>query len=97
LNIATLRDRVLQQIVSWSIQPISESQADSLSFGFRQQRSVKQAIAFIYCKLSKTRITRNRSRFRPVKVGKEQFDSFNGKKAKFNSSKIYGNKKGKRN
>lgn len=97
LGIPTLRDRVLQQIVTWGIEPISESQADSLSFGFRQQRSAMQAIAFIYRKLSKSRITRKRSRFRPVKVGKKRFDAFFGKKAKFNSSKIYGNKKGKRN
>ena len=97
LGIPTLRDRVLQQIVTWAIQPISESQADSLSFGFRPQRSATQAIAYIYRKLSKSRITRNRSRFKPVKVGKERFNSFSGKKAKFKSSKVSGNKKGKRN
>lgn len=95
LGIPTLRDRVLQQIVTWAIQPISESQADSLSFGFRPQRSATQAIAYIYRKLSKSRITRNRSKFKPVKVGKERFDSFSGKKARFKSSKISG--KGKRN
>ena len=97
LGIPTLRDRVLQQIVTWGVQPITESQADSLSFGFRPQRSATQVIAYIYRKLSKSRITRNRSRFKPVKVGKEQFDSFFGKKAKFKNSKVYGNKKGKRN
>jgi len=97
LGIPTLRDRVLQQIVTWGIQPISESQADSLSFGFRPQRSATQAIAYIYRKLSKSRITRNRSRFKPVKVEKERFNSFSGKKAKFKSSKVFGNKKGKRN
>ena len=78
LGIPTLRDRVLQQIVTWGIQPISESQADSLSFGFRPQRSATQAIAYIYRKLSKSRITRKRSRFKPVKVGKERFDFFSG-------------------
>lgn len=97
LGIPTLRDRTLQQIVTWGIQPICESQADSLSFGFRPQRSATQAIAYIYRKLSKSRITRKRSKFRPVKVGKMRFDSFVGKKAKFKSSKISGIKKGKRN
>ena len=97
LNIPTLRDRVLQQIVTWGIQPIGESQADSLSFGFRPQRFAMQAIRYIYRKLSKSRITCNRSRFKPVKVEKKQFDSFFGKKAKFKSSKVYENKKGNRN
>lgn len=63
LGIPTLRDRILQQIVTWAIQPICESQADSLSFGFRPQRSATQATAYIYRKLSKSRITRKRSRF----------------------------------
>jgi retron-type reverse transcriptase len=97
LGIPTLKDRVLQQIVAWGIQPISESQADSLSFSFRPQRSATQAIAYTYRKLCKSRITRNRLRFKPVKVGKERFDSFSGKKAKFKSSRVYGNKKEKRN
>lgn len=97
LGIPTLRDRVLQQIVTWAIQPICESQTDSLSFGFRPQRSAIQAIAYIYRKLSKSRISRKRSRFKPVKVGKEQFESFVGKKAKFKSSKISGIKERKRN
>jgi hypothetical protein len=79
------------------IQSICESQADSLSFGFRPQRSATQAIAFIFCKLFKSRITRKRSKFKPVKVGKERFDFFTGKKAKFKSSKVSGIKKGKRN
>merc|ERR1711933_701949 len=97
LGIPSLRDRTLQQIVTWAIQPICESQADSLSFGFRPQRSATQVIAYIYRKLSKSRITRKRSKFKPVKVGKNRFDSFVGKKAKFKSSKISGIKKGKRN
>ena len=86
LGIPTLRDRVLQQIVIWGIQPISESQADSLSFGFRPQRSAIQAIAYIYRKLSKSRIIRKRARFKLLNVGKKQFVSFTGKKAKFKTS-----------
>ena len=64
-----------------------------MSFGFRPQRSATQAIAYIYRKLSKSRITRKRLKFRLVKVRKALFDSFVGKKAKFKSSKISGIKK----
>ena len=97
LGIPTLRDRVLQQIIVWGIQPISESQADSLSFGFRPQRSATQAIAYVYRKLIKSCIVPNNLRFKIIKVEKEQFNSFSGKKAKFRSFRIYENKKGKRN
>ena len=47
--------------------------------------------------MSKSRISRKRSRFRPVKVGRKRFDSFIGKKARFKSSKISGSKERKRN
>jgi len=70
LGIPTLRDRVLQQIIFWGISPISESQADALSFGFRPKRSAAQAIAYVYRKLSKSRITRKRNRFTPKKSWK---------------------------
>mgnify|MGYP001799392096 CR=1 FL=1 len=93
LQIPTLRDRVLQQIIAWGILPISESQADALSFGFRPHRSATQAIAYVFRKLSKSRITRKRNRFIPKKVGKEFHEFFRGKKAKFQSSKIYVDKK----
>lgn len=66
-------------------------------FGFRPQRSATQAIAYIFRKLSKSRITRKRSRFKPVKVGKERFEFFVGKKVKFKSFNISGIKEGKRN
>jgi retron-type reverse transcriptase len=89
LGIPTLRDRILQQIIAWGISPISESQADALSFGFRSKRSATQAIAYVFRKLSKSRITRKRNRFIPKKVGKESYESFRGKKAKFQSSKTY--------
>jgi retron-type reverse transcriptase len=67
--------------------------ADCLSFGFRPQRSARQAIAYIYRKLSKNRITQNKLKFKFVRVKKERFDCFMGKKAKFKSFKISGNKK----
>lgn len=96
LGIPTLRDRALQQIVTWGILPISESQADALSFGFRPKRSAAQAIAYVYRKLSKSRITRKRNHFIPKKVGKERYDSFVGKKAKFKSFKIFVGKEPKK-
>lgn len=83
LELYTLKDRVLQQILSWGIRPISESQADSLSFGFRPQRSAVQAIAYVYNKLLKSKAPWRRVEFKPVKVGKHQFTSFLGKKVAF--------------
>lgn len=96
LGVPILKDRVLQQIIVWGIFPISESQADALSFGFRPKRSAMQAIAYLYRKLSKSRITRKRIRFIPKKVGKERYGSFIGKKAKFKSSKIFVGKETKK-
>jgi retron-type reverse transcriptase len=93
LDIPTVRDRVLQQIVAWGIMPVTESQADALSFGFRPKRSATQAIAYVYRKLSKSRIACKRNRFTPKKVEKKIYESFTGKKAKFKSSKAYVSKK----
>ena len=56
-GIPTIRDRILQQIITWVILPINECQADLLSFGSRPTRSVTQAIAYILRKLSKSKIT----------------------------------------
>ena len=87
-GIPTLRDRVLQQIVTWGILPISESQGDALSFGSRPQRSATQAIAYIYKKLSRGKMNRVRNRFTLKKVGKKFYESFQGKKVKSRISKI---------
>jgi retron-type reverse transcriptase len=96
LGISTIRDRILQQIITWAILPISESQADSLSFGYRPIRTATQAIAFIYRKLTKSRITRNRDTYTPQKVSQERFNTFKGKKAKFRSFKTFKNDKNKK-
>ncbi len=98
LGIPTIRDRVLQQVIVWAIYPIAEFQADCLSFGFRKQRSSLQAISFIFRKLSKSRITRNRLMFKPTKVGLDRFKSFKGRKGKFKQAKIFvKNKRNKKN
>jgi retron-type reverse transcriptase len=89
LGIPTIRNRILQQIITWAILPISESQADSLSFGFRPGRSATQAVAYILRKLSKSRITRNRDMYSPRKVSEERFNIFKGKKSKFRSFKTF--------
>jgi retron-type reverse transcriptase len=96
-RLQTFKNRVLQQIVALGVQPIRESQADSLSFGFSLQRNVTQAIAFVNSKLSESRITQSMLRFDPVKVEKKQYDSFSGKKSKFQNRKTSGNTKRKRN
>ena len=98
LGVPTLRDRVLQQVIVWAIHPIVEFQADSLSFGFRKQRSSLQAISFIYRKLSKSRITRNRAILKPTKVDIDKFKLFTGRKAKFKQAKTFvKNKQNKKN
>jgi len=97
LDIPTIRDRTLQQIISWSILPISESQADALSFS-RPQRSAIQAIKYIYKKLAIKKKKTRKCKVIPKQVGKEIFHAFSGKKAKFRSFKIFikANKKNKR-
>lgn len=90
-DIYSLRDQVLQQVLGWGIRPVSESQADSLSFGFRPQRSAVQAIAYVYEKLSRGKVVGKKVGFKLVKVGKHKFVSFPGKKVKFKSLKFFKN------
>ena len=47
LGIPSIRDRILQKIFQLVILPISEYQADSNSFGFREHRSAHQAVSII--------------------------------------------------
>lgn len=88
LGVPILRDRVLQQILTWGILPISESQADVLSFGFRTKRSAAQAIAYVYRKLLKSRTTCKKKNI-SKKVEKKSYKLFAGKKTKFKSSRIF--------
>lgn len=75
------------------MQPISQFQADCLSFGFRPQRSAIQAIVYISRKLCKSSTIQNKSKFKYIKVEKKRFDLFFGKKVKLKSFKVSRNKK----
>ncbi len=56
LDVFTIRDRILQQIIIWVLLPISELQADPFSFGFRPTKSATQAVVYVLNKLSKSKI-----------------------------------------
>lgn len=95
LDISSIKDRTLQQVINWAILPIAEYQADCLSFGFRPKRSAIDAIGFVYKLLNSSRITRSRSKYRFRKVTFSEYKSFKGKKAKFRHTNISA-KKGRR-
>lgn len=95
LGLPCIKDRTLQQVISWAILPINEYQADCLSFGFRPKRSAIDAIGFVYKLLNSSRITRSRSKYRFRKVTLSEYELFRGKKAKFKNINISA-KKGRR-
>jgi hypothetical protein len=67
LGILTIREKVLQNIILLSSTPILEFSADSLSFGFRPQRSATQCIAYLFNKIANIRkLNRKQSRLEPV-------------------------------
>lgn len=45
LGIPTIQDRCMQQLFAFTLQPIAEEKADKQSYGFRPNRSTKDAIA----------------------------------------------------
>jgi len=67
LGILTIREKVLQTIILLSSTPILEFSADSLSFGFRPQRSGVQCIAYLFNKIANVRkLNRNQGRMKPI-------------------------------
>ena len=76
-DIPTIRDRVLQQCVLLSINPIVEYQSDSHSFGFRTGRSAHDAVSKIIYQLGI--LTPNQSNNIKV-VDKYTFNNFQGRK-----------------
>lgn len=80
LGIPTLRERVLQTIVKAAVHPITEYQADPHSFGFRPKRSSAQAIALLVGHLEQQGARKTGSKLLPVKVSKERYDSFKGRR-----------------
>ena len=53
LGIPTIRDRIIQEIIRLSIEPICEFHFLSCSYGFRPKRSCQNAMADLFMKLNK--------------------------------------------
>ena len=90
LGIPTLRDRVLQTIIDAAVHPIIEYQADPHSFGFRPKRSALDAIALLIGHLEQQGKSKAGNILLPVKVSKEKYDSFKGRR--FRKKKALKNK-----
>ena len=90
LSIPTLRDRVLQTIIDAAAHPIIEYQADPHSFGFRPKRSAFDAIVLLIDYLEQQGKLKMGSRLLPVKVSKEKYNSFKGRR--FRKKKALKNK-----
>lgn len=80
LGISTLRDRVLQTIIDAAVHPIIEYQADPYSFGFRFNRSALDAIALLIGHLEEQGTSKKGNLLSPVKVSKEMYNSFKGRR-----------------
>ena len=52
LSIPTMHDRVTQALYALSLDPVAETMADRVSFGFRQNRNAKDAKALLFAGLS---------------------------------------------
>lgn len=97
LGIPSIRDRILQKIFQLVILPISEYQADSNSFGFREHRSAHQAVSIIADSLMRySKINQPIERSSPRKVSKESYKKSSNHKFKIKGGNINGLRKSKR-
>ena len=53
LGIPTMYDRAMQTLYALALEPIAETKADTVSFGFRRGRSAKDACEQIFCVLAR--------------------------------------------
>jgi RNA-directed DNA polymerase len=53
LGIPTMYDRAMQTLYALALEPIAETNADTVSFGFRRGRSAKDACEQIFCLLAR--------------------------------------------
>ncbi|MTI95976.1 MAG: group II intron reverse transcriptase/maturase, partial [Firmicutes bacterium] len=53
LGIPTMSDRAMQTLYALALEPVAESTADNVSFGFRKGRSAKDACEQIFCVLAR--------------------------------------------
>jgi retron-type reverse transcriptase len=97
LGIPTIRDRILQKIFQLVILPIAEYQADSNSFGFREQRSAHQAIAIIADSVMRySKINQPKKRSAPSKVSADTYKNTSKPRFRIKGGNIGGRRKSKR-
>lgn len=53
LGIPTIHDRAMQTLYALALEPIAETKADTISFGFRRGRSAKDACEQVFCILAR--------------------------------------------
>lgn len=81
LDIPSLRDRILQNIIKLALLPVIKFQRGSLCFTYNQHYSLKKVIIFIYKRLKLSCIASQNTLF--YKVNYDQYQNFIGKKARF--------------
>jgi retron-type reverse transcriptase len=97
LGISSLRDRILQKIFQLAVLPISEYQADSNSFGFREHRNAHQAISIIADSVMRySKINQPIERSFPRKVSEESYKKSPNRKFKIKGGNIGGLRESKR-
>lgn len=97
IGILSLRDRVLQKIILLAILPIAEYQADSNSFGFREDRNAHQAVSILassFIKFSKINQPTLRSSYK--KISEETYKRTTDRKFTIKGGNIGGLGKSKR-
>jgi retron-type reverse transcriptase len=97
IGILSLRDRVFQKIIFFAILPIAEYQADSNSFGFREDRNSHQAVSILadsFIRFSKINQPTKKSCSR--KVSAEIYKKTTGSKFTIRGGNIGGLRKSKR-
>lgn len=97
IGIPSLRDKILQKIILFAVLPISEYQADSNSFGFREDRNAHQAVSIIgdsFIRFSK--INQPTKRSSPRKVSFETYKNSTDQKFSIKGGNIGGLRKSKR-
>ena len=97
IGIPSLKDRVLQKIIYIAILPIAEYQADSNSFGFREDRNPHQAVSILansFMRFSKINQPTERSSYR--KVSAETYKKATGRKFIIRGGNTGGLRKSKR-
>ena len=97
MSIPSIRDRILQKIILFAILPIAEYQADSNSFGFREDRNPHQVISILrdfFLRFSKMNPPTKRSI--PRKVSSETYENATGQKFSIKGGNMGGLRKSER-